>query len=224
MSVIKYKRGSAVQLTASFNLREFDCKGGSCCGCGCTTTLVDTRLVRKLQVLRRQLGNKPIIINSGYRCPTHNRCQGGASSSYHTKGQAADIRCTGVSAAAIAKKAQELGFTGIGDYGNRVHVDVRKGKYFYRHNGREVAVSTHGGVRKQSPYTLSTRTLRRGSTGNDVRAAQWILNWAGYTCTVDGVFGKKTEAAVKAFQKDMLLEADGVIGKLTLGAMREVYT
>ena len=35
--------------------------------------------------------NQPVTINSGYRCPTHNRNVGGVSNSRHTKGEAADI-------------------------------------------------------------------------------------------------------------------------------------
>lgn len=48
-----------------------------------------------LDPLREKYG-KPIIVNSGYRCPKLNKCVGGVSTSQHVKGQAADI--TGKSA------------------------------------------------------------------------------------------------------------------------------
>lgn len=223
MSVRTYRRGASEQLTANFSSREFDCKGGSCCSCGCKSTPIDTRLYRKLQVLRNHAGK--VVVNSGYRCKIHNRCQGGSTNSYHMKGQAADIRCSAVSAATLAKRAQELGFTGIGLYSNRIHVDTRSKKYYYRVNssGREIAVSTHGGTKKKCPYQLGMATLRVGSTGTSVRALQWILDWAGYDCRVDGDFGSATANALEAFQRDMLLEADAVAGPATLTAIREVY-
>lgn len=46
-----------------------------------------------LQPLRDKIG-KPIIINSGYRCPAVNARVGGADKSAHLYGRAADIRCT----------------------------------------------------------------------------------------------------------------------------------
>lgn len=39
----------------------------------------------------RELYGCPIIVNSGYRCPELNKAVGGAASSQHVKGQAADI-------------------------------------------------------------------------------------------------------------------------------------
>jgi peptidoglycan hydrolase-like protein with peptidoglycan-binding domain len=65
--------------------------------------------------------------------------------------------------------------------------------------------------------SVSTRsTLRRGNTGDKVKELQSILNALGYNCgEVDGVFGAKTEAGVRAYQTAMGLQADGVVGPLT---------
>jgi len=43
-----------------------------------------------LDPLREKYG-KPIVVNSGYRCPKHNLAVGGASRSQHLLGEAADI-------------------------------------------------------------------------------------------------------------------------------------
>lgn len=43
-----------------------------------------------LQPLRDAWGN-PLAINSGYRCPEVNKAVGGAPTSQHTKGEAADV-------------------------------------------------------------------------------------------------------------------------------------
>ena len=70
------------------------------------------------------------------------------------------------------------------------------------------------------PASTVKRTLRRGSQGDDVRELQETLNARGYDCgTADGVFGKKTEAAVKAFQAANGLTADGVVGRKTWAAL-----
>lgn len=50
------------------------------------TALVDT----VLDPLRRAWG-KPILVNSGYRCPALNNAVGGKASSQHLRGEAADI-------------------------------------------------------------------------------------------------------------------------------------
>ena len=47
-----------------------------------------------LEPARRKLG-KPIIVNSGFRCPLHNGRVGGATASQHMKGEAADLRIDG---------------------------------------------------------------------------------------------------------------------------------
>ena len=44
-----------------------------------------------LDVIREKYG-KPITVSSGYRCPALNKVVGGASTSQHTKGQAADLK------------------------------------------------------------------------------------------------------------------------------------
>ncbi len=62
------------------------------------------------------------------------------------------------------------------------------------------------------------QTLSRyGSTGEEVRQIQQKLKSAGYySGAVDGVYGAKTLSAVKAFQRDCGLTADGIAGPKTL--------
>lgn len=62
--------------------------------------------------------------------------------------------------------------------------------------------------------------LQSGSKGEQVETLQRLLNSLGYPCgDVDGIFGTKTKAALVMFQKGEKLEADGVVGKLTWGAL-----
>ena len=61
---------------------------------------------------------------------------------------------------------------------------------------------------------------KQGSTGQTVKTIQTKLkNWGYYTGTVDGIFGAKTTAAVKYFQRSNGLTADGIVGAKTAAAM-----
>ncbi|MFH0244551.1 peptidoglycan-binding protein [Streptomyces sp. HK10] len=71
----------------------------------------------------------------------------------------------------------------------------------------------------------SYSTLRSGSTGAQVKAAQHLLNSHGFDAgTVDGVFGSGTESAVRAFQNNRSLTADGVVGARTWTALLSAGT
>ena len=62
--------------------------------------------------------------------------------------------------------------------------------------------------------------LRRGSTGDAVVTVQKKLKqWGYYTGAVDGIFGSRTEAAVRYFQRKNGLTADGIVGKKTAAAL-----
>jgi len=62
--------------------------------------------------------------------------------------------------------------------------------------------------------------IKRGMTGPVVASLQQNLEDLGYELgTVDGAFGKNTEAAVKDFQAKKGLGADGVVGPKTLQAI-----
>ncbi len=68
-------------------------------------------------------------------------------------------------------------------------------------------------------------TLRTGSTGAQVKAAQHLLNQNGFDAgAVDGVFGAGTEGAVRAFQRNRGLTADGVVGARTWTALLSAGT
>ena len=96
---------------------------------------IDKRLLIMLEQLRKQIGNRPIIINSGYRCPEHNKASGGAKNSQHLYGRAADIRVNGMSPRELEKYCDKLFVNdGVGMGGqNIVHVDTRghKARWYY---------------------------------------------------------------------------------------------
>ena len=61
--------------------------------------------------------------------------------------------------------------------------------------------------------------IKKGSKGDWVVIAQGRLVVAGYPLEVDGIFGAKTEFAVRKFQEDHHLTTDGIIGKKTWAAL-----
>ena len=71
----------------------------------------------------------------------------------------------------------------------------------------------------------STGVLKTGAKGTEVKELQNKLIQLGYlTGKADGVYGAKTAAAVKAFQKASKLSADGVAGEKTLSKLNSTGT
>lgn len=118
------------KLSPSFTVREFRCRDGT------DTIMIDEGLVVLLQCIREHFG-KPITITSGYRTAAHNAAVGGAKSSQHLLGRAADIQVAGTSVEDVAAYAESLlpGWGGVGRYPVKagrtkgwVHVDTRPNK------------------------------------------------------------------------------------------------
>ena len=112
-----------------FTRAEFKCKcGGKYCN-GYPVD-IDMNMVKIADKIRARIG-KPIPINSGLRCKTHNANVGGVSNSQHLYGKAADLGCpSGCTPAQMASIAEEImGDTGgIGIYSWGVHIDTRHTK------------------------------------------------------------------------------------------------
>lgn len=122
------------RLAPDFKVREFRCRDGS------ETVMVDETLTVVLQCIREHFG-KPVTITSGYRTAAHNAAVGGAKSSQHLLGRAADIRVEGVSVEDVAAYAESLmpDWGGVGRYPVKagrttgwVHVDTRAEKARWR--------------------------------------------------------------------------------------------
>jgi uncharacterized protein YcbK (DUF882 family) len=107
-------------LSENFNSTEFSCR---CCGC-LHPDGVPQELIDLLESVREHYG-KPVHINSGYRCPKHNKSVGGAIGSHHTNGTAADIWMLGVSPAVVYYDLNQNHNGGLGKYATFTHVDVR---------------------------------------------------------------------------------------------------
>src|SRR6266496_2725363 len=61
--------------------------------------------------------------------------------------------------------------------------------------------------------------LTIGDSGEAVRSAQQALRELGFGIDADGLFGSKTEAAVKEFQRQNALNPDGIVEPQTLHSL-----
>lgn len=108
-------------ITPHFRKQEFTCR------CGCGYDDIDPSLVMKLEEFRNFVGI-PVRVNSGCRCPSHNKAVNGRPHSYHLSGRACDISIFGNSnygLEQIRSKLVEL-FPGVIEYSTFFHVDVRQ--------------------------------------------------------------------------------------------------
>lgn len=110
-------------LSKHFSRSEFACK----CGCGFDT--VDAELITVLEGLREQLG-RPVRINSACRCEKDNARVGGAKSSQHLTGKAADITVDDISPMGVFSylTGKYPDSYGIGRYKTFTHIDSRSNK------------------------------------------------------------------------------------------------
>lgn len=92
------------------------------CQCGkCGPHKMQHDFMQKLERLREAAGF-PFVLNSAYRCPTHNdNVSSTGLDGPHTTGRAVDIRCHGRRAFDLVRLAQAHGFTGIGVSQRGVH-------------------------------------------------------------------------------------------------------
>ena len=66
---------------------------------------------------------------------------------------------------------------------------------------------------------MAYTTIREGSRGEDVKRLQTLLNNEGYSLDVDGIFGEKTQSAVRQYQRNQGLDVDGIVGANTWSAL-----
>ncbi len=110
-----------IKIAKNFYLKEFQCP---CCN----QVILNSDLLKRLVSLRDSI-NRPVYINSGYRCQEENIRVGGAKNSYHRVGMAVDIRSKNITIPDLAIYADGVGFNGIGIYGTFLHLDIRPKKY-----------------------------------------------------------------------------------------------
>ena len=140
---------------------------------------------------------------------------------------------------ALQTKLKELGYyTGAidGEYGGSTASAVKE---YQRRNGltadgvagektlQKLYGSTSTAAATAKPTTapstnadaVQATLLKKGDSGNEVRAMQARLVALGYLTSADGIYGVTTYNAVVAFQRKNGLTADGVAGLMTLNRL-----
>lgn len=93
------------------------------------------------------------------------------------------------------------------------------GSYHYHCGGNPAHLHKNGCPYKKN-QTKASGSKTGTVTNNNTKKVQEKLNSLGYNCgKADGIMGKGTKNAIKAFQKSKGLKADGLAGKATLKAL-----
>ncbi len=193
------KSGTA-KLSSNFTVKEFASHDGA------DKVLIDDKLVLILQNIRDHFG-RAVSISSGYRTAEYNASVGGSASSYHTKGQAADIKVKDVNPVIVGIYANSIA-GGLGVYaytsGGFCHIDTRAVKYRW--------LTLYKGGTNQAISKIMP-TVRQGGTYNTTNAVTLVQRRLGVSQS--GTFGDQTTAAVKNFQSKNKLTVDGIVGTKT---------
>ena len=121
-------------------------------------------------------------------------------------------------------EANTSGEAGVIDNGGGVFK-----KSYYRNDGNisgygrprydEETTTVEEDIKEEATVSIVLNELKKGSKGEQVKALQRMLHAMGYNIgtvnPIDGDFGSKTDAAVRAYQKKYGLVVDGVVGKQT---------
>lgn len=89
----------------------------------------------KLEALRHAMGDRPLVVNSGFRSVACNNAAGGSATSRHMYGDAADLGAGSQGFCAIARQARNHGFTeilgpGYPDHNDHIHVALRSSRFW----------------------------------------------------------------------------------------------
>ena len=116
-----------MKISKYFSDTEFKSKDGHNEDSPYPKTIVSPKLLELLDSIREEIG-VPVLVNSGYRSPSHNKAVGGVSNSQHVFGTAADITIKDKtklkSLKEICDRLNPNGGVGL-NYNTFVHVDVR---------------------------------------------------------------------------------------------------
>lgn len=109
-----------------------------------------------------------------------------------------------------AKSPNGRRYTGV-PHTDHVHIELTRSAASKLTLATVRRVLSGGAAATKAPTPKAgSRTLRKGSKGADVKTLQKKLD-----LNADGVFGERTEAAVRSYQHRHGLKVDGVVGKAT---------
>lgn len=201
-----YQPTSTDDLSPHINVRELRCK----CG-GNHAIIVNTTLIEKLEQLMIVTGADIINISSANRCKQHDTNVGGNGYGKHTTGEAVDFQLvkngTPIDSRAVAAWAKDIGFGGIGRINNTyTHCDVRESNFWY--GDETIAGGTSGSVITAEGNYWDYYGLER-PVPKPVEAPK-----------VESI-EKRLQRALNSIDDSLNLDVDGILGKLSVGAMKK---
>ena len=119
-----------MKLSENFYISELKCNCGQC-HIPLSVELMAKEHADNLEVIREYVGNKPMTINSWYRCDRWNKAVGGVKSSKHRLGIATDIVIEGMTPDEVYEVIEHLidigkiDEGGLGRYNTFTHYDSR---------------------------------------------------------------------------------------------------
>ena len=120
----------------------------------------------------------------------------------------------------LSQKLGPISITGIFDYETEIAVKTFQSRMFLKPDGI-VGFLTWQALYANAPVNMPT--LRQGCHGSAVASVQELLSIdLYYSGAIDSRFGPKMCNAVKRFQADYGLPADGVVNASTWQALSEI--
>ena len=144
-----------------------------------------------------------------------------SSASSFGKGEHLEKGSKGEDVRFLQQKLNEFGAEiGVdGSFGNQTDRAVRNFQTDHGLTADGIAGPTTMAALQRSVNKHYDEHLEKGSSGDEVRKLQELLNEHGASLSVDGRFGDLTYGEVVKFQTDNGLTVDGVVGSQTWGAL-----
>lgn len=190
-----------------------------------------TELLNRTEAMGYQLKSKE---TGGFNC----RAIGGTNRpSNHSRGRAIDLNWNSNPMAytfksdippSVVKMWESHGFYWGGRYTHKFDTmhfefyDTPGSVNKHLANLKGTKVNPTNPPKSGSCATNQSTKIRKGARGDAVKSAQCLLAAKGYSevGAADGIFGRKTDQAVRRFQKDKGLQVDGIVGPKTWAALK----
>ena len=197
------KKNGDKKLSDHFRVREFRCKDGT------DKILIESKVITTLEKVYDHFDCSKIIINSGYRTPTHDKKVGGSGRGSHCEGKAVDFVAYDKKGNKIPSKnivlyLEDLGILGIGYRCGRsstaTHMDINYrskkwygdeyysmsgsvGSSFYPYLGVKYATKR---VRVDSSLKARKEPGLKGKVAKKLKNGEKIAVANSYSITKDG--------------------------------------
>ena len=111
-------------------------------------------------------------------------------------------------------------YTGANPHDHHCHISIVSGSLADDVSDWDISLAAGAAQAPTASYEPPPPTLREGSNGEPVKRLQASLNAKGASLQIDGAFGPATKAALKKFQADRGLVADGICGPQSWSALK----